>query len=88
MTGSQEQLQKEYTVHIHPYLDLHWVLQHLVYTTNVNCFVALAFKMESNIAVSFNFKLKLQEYQQIYFLKVSQETKKCSGQKVLDKYYV
>jgi len=30
--------------------------------------------MESNIAVSFNFKLKLQEYQQIYFLKVSQET--------------
>lgn len=44
--------------------------------------------MESNIAVSFNFKLKLQEYQQIYFLKASQETKKCSGQKVLDKYYV
>lgn len=36
---------------------------------------ALAFKMESNITVSFNFKLKLQENQQISLLKVLQETK-------------
>lgn len=31
--------------------------------------------MESNITVSFNFKLKLQENQQISLLKVLQETK-------------
>lgn len=36
---------------------------------------ALAFKMESNITVSFNFKLKLQENQQISLLKVLQDTK-------------